>query len=68
MAVLSNESHAKLDELPAFRHRERHSYATNLEPARVLAMAEAVAPAVTMFATEVERFLAMLEQEPPAFP
>ncbi len=59
-AVLSPHTLAMLDALRAFRHRERHSYAGDLDPARVLEIAAEVADAVAAFAADVDRFTAGL--------
>jgi hypothetical protein len=59
-AVLSPGTLTMLDALRAFRHRERHSYAGDLDPARVLEIAAGVADAVAAFAGDVGRFAAAL--------
>jgi hypothetical protein len=49
-----------LDAPRAFRHRERHSYAGDLDPVRVLEIAAEVADAVVAFAGDVGLFTAGL--------
>jgi hypothetical protein len=64
-AVLGPGTLSKLDGLRAFRHRERHSYASDLDPARVLTMAGEAIAAVTAFTADIERFVASLDPPPP---
>jgi hypothetical protein len=61
-AVLSPGSAERLDALRAFRHRERHSYVTDLEPERVLAIAAAMPAALTGVLTDVASFRAFMER------
>src|SRR4051794_25843678 len=60
-AVLAPETLSRLDALRAFRHRERNSYAADLDPVRVLAVAGELAEAVVAFTTDIERFTAGLD-------
>jgi hypothetical protein len=60
-AVLAPETLSRLDALRAFRHRERNSYAADLDPVRVLAVAGEVAGAVAAFAAALGRFTTRLD-------
>ena len=59
-AVLSVETASRLDELRRFRHLFRHAYATDLDPARVTALAAEVPGIRGAFARDIERFLSAL--------
>ena len=59
-AVLSVETASRLDELRRFRHLFRHAYATDLDPARVTALATGVPGLRSAFARDIERFLSAL--------
>jgi hypothetical protein len=60
-AVLSGDSLQVLDRLRAFRHRERNSYAQDLDPMRVLEIVDLVLPAVGGVEADVARLRAFFE-------
>ena len=60
-AVVAPETPSRLDVLRAFRHRERNSYAADLDPVRLLAVAGEVATTVAAFTVDIERFTAGLD-------
>jgi hypothetical protein len=60
--VLSKDSLQILDRLRAFRHRERNSYAQDLDPVRVLEVADLVLPAVGRVEADVARLRAFFEE------
>ena len=60
--VLSKDSLQILDRLRAFRHRERDSYAQDLDPVRALEVADLVLPAVGRVEADVARLRAFFEE------
>jgi hypothetical protein len=61
-AVISTECYKALDQLRAFRHRERNTYGLILDPAIVLERAIQTKPAVDRFCSEVMAFAAKKHQ------
>lgn len=59
-ALLSVETASRLDELRRFRHLFRAAYATDLDPARVTALATGVPDIRSAFGRDIERFLSAL--------
>ena len=55
--VLSAETYACLDALRTFRHVIRNVYTFNLDPERVLTLAERVPPCYEAVRADIERFL-----------
>lgn len=60
-SVLSSATAQGLDDLRAFRHRERNSYVRELEPERVLDIAESLPATVTAVMADVAAFRQVLE-------
>jgi hypothetical protein len=62
-AVISAAVHRGLDELRAFRHRERNSYVHDLDPRRVIEIAGGVLPAVEALSREVAALRQVLDPD-----
>jgi hypothetical protein len=60
-SVLSPATTQQLNELRAFRHRERNSYVGELEPERVLDIAASLPSAVTAVVADIASFQEVLE-------
>jgi hypothetical protein len=61
-AVISTECYKALDQLRAFRHRQRNSYGLTLDRAIVLERAAQAREAFEMFRSEVAAFAAKMEE------
>ena len=61
-AVISAECYRALDQLRAFRHRQRHSYGLALDRGIVLERAAQAKEAFEMFRSEVAAFAAELQE------
>jgi hypothetical protein len=67
-AVISEETRRRLDDLRAFRHRERNTYVRDLDPARVLEIAGSVTPALRAVGEDIAHLHRQLDpaSAPPA--
>jgi hypothetical protein len=64
--VLSATTVTCLDRLRSFRHRERNSYAADLDEERVLAVADTLPDALAVFRADLDAFRHAMDTAPPA--